>query len=614
MKKTLGFVSVFCISAGAMISSGLFVLPGLAFAKAGPVVFLSYFLAGCVALSTVLSLSELVTAMPKGGGDYYYVSRTFGRFPGTVSGVLSWLALSLKSAFAIIGLGELAFLVLGIDLKVAAAALAVAFTLLNLKGVKEAVRFQVLLVIGLLIILGTFAFLGVQEVSMSRYDPFLAHGFNAMFSTAGFVFVSFGGVLTTASIAGEIRNPVRNIPLAFIGSTVVVTLVYAIVTFVVVGVVPSQQLSSALAPVAMAASTVGGDGLYLAVMVASFLAFVTTANGGILTASRYPVALASDGTLPGWFGRVSSKNQTPVAAVIATGSLILVSVFLDLDLLVKAASTVILLSNIFAHLSIIVMRESRISTYRPTFKAPFYPWVQVIGIGVFCFLIADMGIQPVLLALLFVAVGVVLYFCSRKNDEKTGAPAVLHLIERITDRELGTSYLVDELRDVISERDQLVMDDLDVLLTEAPVLDLEGEVSFDYFLRQGSEALAKHLDSVDAQEIANLIQQREAESPTAITDFVAVPHLVLEGSNKMCVMLVRARDGIRFSDEHSCVRAVFVLAGTRDLRHVHLRALAAIAHVVQNKGFEKAWLQARRPEELRSLFLLSQRKRAEKSI
>lgn len=89
MKKNLGFFSIFCISSGAMISSGLFVLPGLAYARAGPVVFISYFLAGCVAITTVFSLSELVTAMPKAGGDYFYVSRSFGQLFGTVSGILS---------------------------------------------------------------------------------------------------------------------------------------------------------------------------------------------------------------------------------------------------------------------------------------------------------------------------------------------------------------------------------------------------------------------------------------------------------------------------------------------------------------------------------------------
>ena len=248
MKKTIGFISIFCISAGAMISSGLFVLPGLAFAKAGPAVCLSYFIAGCVALTTVLSLSELITAMPKSGGDYFYVSRTFGQLFGTVSGLLSWLALSLKSAFAVIGIAELIYLVSGINLTLSAVILAILFTGINLFGVKEALRFQVVLVIALIGILIAFFGLGMQDVILQRFEPFMSHGMNAVFSTAGFVFVSFGGVLTTASIAGEVRNPSRNIPLGLIGSTIAVTILYTLVTFAVVGMIPGRGTGSIVGP------------------------------------------------------------------------------------------------------------------------------------------------------------------------------------------------------------------------------------------------------------------------------------------------------------------------------------------------------------------------------
>jgi len=262
MKKTLGFVSIFCISAGAMISSGLFVLPGLAFGKVGPAVFISYFLAGIAALTTVLSLSELITAMPKAVGDYYYVSRSFGQLFGTVSGLLSWLALSLKSAFAIIGIAELAYLTFGGDLVIYATILAVFFTLLNLLGVKEAVRFQIVLVLFLIMILISFLAVSLSSVRAIQFEPFLPKGLNSLFPTAGFVFVSFGGVLTTASIAGEIKNPAKNIPLGLITSTVIVTLLYTSVIFVVVGIVPMEELPQSLAPIALAGDESGGLILY----------------------------------------------------------------------------------------------------------------------------------------------------------------------------------------------------------------------------------------------------------------------------------------------------------------------------------------------------------------
>jgi len=609
MKKNLGFFSIFCISAGAMISSGLFVLPGLAYAKAGPVVFISYFLAGCVAITTVFSLSELVTAMPKAGGDYFYVSRSFGQLFGTVSGILSWLALSLKSAFAIIGMAEIIYLAFGFPLIVSALVLTVFFAVLNLAGVQEAARFQIGLVIALFGILVLFFFTGLEHIQLSRYEPFLARGFNAVISTAGFVFVSFGGVLTTASVAGEIKNPTRNVPRGLIASTVAVTLAYVAVTLVIVGVVPGSELNSNLAPVATAGKAIGGQWMYLAVLAASLLAFVTTANGGILTASRYPIALARDGMFPRMLSAVTRKKQTPYVAIIATGILIGLSVTMKLDLLIKAASTVILLSNIFAHLSVIVMRESKITTYLPTFRAPLYPWLQIVGIIVFLLLIIDMGITPILLSLLFVVAGVIIYFVRRSSNQLV-SPAVLHLVERITNKKLGTRHLSDELRSIISARDNIVKDEFDRAIEESTFIEIEEEIDFTELAERLAKTLHRQLDNLTAGEIEELFIEREEDSSTAISDFVAIPHIIIEGDSHFSILLVRAGKGIRFSEKHPSVKAVFVLIGSRDLRNLHLRALAAIAQIVHHPKFEQRWLEVKGHMDLKDLFLLGERRRA----
>lgn len=607
MKKTIGFPGIFSISAGAMISSGLFVLPGLAYAKAGPVVFLSYLVAGCIALTTVFSLSELVTAMPKGGGDYFYVSRTFGPLFGTVSGLLSWFALSLKTAFAIIGLAELVYISTGIPLTVSALVFTLLFTILNLVGVREAIRFQIALVAAMFIILAVFTIAGLPKITMARYEPFLARGFNALFSTAGFVFVSFGGVLTTASIAGEIRNPKRNIPAGLIGSTVAVTILYSVVIMVAVGIVPGETLRTSLAPIASAGQSTGGSFLYVAIVIASILAFGTTANGGILTASRYPIALSNDGMLPSSL-RKASKKGTPRAAIIATGLLIGLSVLLKLEILVEAASTVILLTNIFAHLSVIVMRESKVSNYLPTFRAPLYPWLQIFGIIVFSLLIVDMGIKPVLLSLLFVFAGVILFFMRRKKVS-TSAPALLHLVERITNKRLGTAHLSDELRQIITDREGIVKDEFDRAIESAEFVDFENRLTFSEFLTEFTPR-GSSLPGLSPSEFARLLEEREAESSTAISPFAAVPHIITDGTGLFKVFLVRARNGISFSESNPKVRAVFVLVGTRDKRNLHLRALAAIAQVLQTSDFEKRWIAARNQTEIRDLFILTTRNRA----
>ncbi|MFP4521118.1 MAG: amino acid permease [Fibrobacterota bacterium] len=609
MKKTLGFTGIFCISAGAMISSGLFVLPGLAFSKAGPSVFISYLLAGAAALTTVLSLSELITAMPRAGGDYYYVSRSFGQLFGTVSGILSWLALSLKSAFAILGIAEILFLTFEGNLIVYAIPGAFFFTILNLSGVKEAVKFQILLVIGLLAILGFFFGISIQSISPENFTPFLPNGINSVFKTAGFVFVSFGGVLTTASIAGEIRNPSRNIPLGLIGSTVAVTIIYTLVVFAVVGLVPGGDLSGSLAPIALAGKAAGGDVLYFLIMTASLFAFITTANGGILTASRYPVALSSDGMLPGIFRKTSKKGQTPYVSVIGTGLLISVVLTLPLDLLIKAASTVIILSNMFAHMSVLIMRESTIANYRPTFKAPLYPWLQIAGIIIFLFLIADMGLQPILLSLAFTSIGVILYF-ARKGKIEIISPALIHLLERITNKKLAVEGLSDELRRIVEDRDNIVKDEFDKAMENSCFLEIEDRTDIEEFWERASEEIHLCLPLESSREtIINLLKERESESSTAISQFAAIPHIIVEGEKIFKIILIRAHRGVRFNENHPSVKAAFLLIGTKDMRNLHLRALAAIAQVIQDSGFEKDWMKAKDHTAIKDLFLLSKRRR-----
>ncbi|MBN2685808.1 MAG: amino acid permease, partial [Pontiellaceae bacterium] len=208
MKKGLRFIDVFCIAAGAMVSSGIFVLPGLAFAHVGPAMILSYLIAGLLALVGVLSVVELATAMPKAGGDYFFVTRSLGPLIGTVAGLLSWFALSLKTAFAVYGLSEVVVLLSGERVPFFATAVPVTlfFVLLNIKGAEAAARLEVTLVLGLLGLMTIYFFMGLPMMEASRFDPFIRsdHGANAILSTAGFVFVSFGGLLNIATISEEV--------------------------------------------------------------------------------------------------------------------------------------------------------------------------------------------------------------------------------------------------------------------------------------------------------------------------------------------------------------------------------------------------------------------------
>jgi APA family basic amino acid/polyamine antiporter len=609
MKKELGFIHVFCIAAGAMISSGIFVLPGLAYAQVGPAVVLSYLIAGLLAMIGVLSVIELATAMPKAGGDYYFLTRSLGPLVGTVSGLLSWFALSLKTAFAVFGLAEVVYLLSGeqIPLFVTAVPVTTFFVVLNIKGTEAAAKFEVALVLLLLLLMGVYFGIGAPNIQASHFQPFNAGegGLNAILSTAGFVFVSFGGLLKTATIAEEVRNPRRNIPAGFIAATVAITVLYTLLLIVTVGVLPGEQLTGSLTPIADTARILAGPVGYIAITIAAVLAFVTTANAGIMSASRYPLALGRDKLLPPFFAKVN-KTGVPTVAIVFTGVLILSSLLLDIEKLVKAASAVVISSYILSATAVLVMRYSKLTNYRPSFRVPWCPWLPIFGIGCFSFLIYDMGLAAVEISLGLVVLGLLIYFFYGRKRTEMGY-ALLHIAQEVMNKDLTSDSLEKELYDTIYQRDEMVHDAFDEILKEARALDLEPGATQESLLHHISKILEAEL-ALSEEEIRSKFLEREAQGSCVVTPFVAIPHIIVEGEKLFRILLVRSREGILFEHDSS-LKAFFVIVGSRDMRNMHLKGLAAIAHIVQHPEFEKRWLDAKNEDQLKDILLLSDRVR-----
>lgn len=617
LRKQLGALDVFAIAAGAMISSGLFVLPAIAFTKAGPAVILSYLFASIIIIPSVLSKAELSTAMPRAGGTYFFVERSLGPIWGLFSGLANWFSVALKSAFAIVGMALLIEVVLQMffpvqlepwHFKTIAVLCCLAFTTLNIVSVKHTSRFQILLVVILLAILALFTFFGLGRIESVRYKDFLQTGWLAILATSGLVFISFGGLTKVASIAEEVKYPGKNLPLGMILAWFVVTVFYIGVIVITVGVVDGQELASSLMPISLAASKFMGSAGFAILGLAAIAAFVTTANGGILAASRYPMAMSRDQLLPPLLARVSGRFKTPHISILFTGGFMIAAiVFLDIVVLVKTASTLMIILFILVNASVIIMRESRIQSYRPKFKSPLYPYIHIFAIIAYSALIIDMGLVPLLITAGFVCLSAA-WFLLYVYRRVSRASAVMHVVERVTDRELKTVTLENELRDILLERDNIIGDRFDELIRECEILDIQGEEDAEKIFRQASAILAERLGT-DEYVLFEKFLHREAEGGTVIQPGFAIPHIVVEGENKFDILLVRARDGINFPHAPDPVRIMFVLAGSKDERNYHLRALMAIAQIAQEKHFEERWLTARDTQGLRNLILLSTRKR-----
>ncbi len=617
LKKELGFWDIFCISSGAMISSGLFILPAIAYAMCGKSVFVAYFLAGVLVLPALFSKAELSTAMPKSGGDYFHIDRSLGPIAGTLSGMAAWFSLSFKSAFALLGIGAFVRIFLPDfpmwQIKLVAVVFCIIFMILNIYGAKHAGRLQIVLVLFLLGILSYFVVAGLPSVDFSyfRADDNFWPSHRVLLGTVGMIFVSYGGLTKVVSVAEETKNVTLNLPFGMISAFVVVTIFYVLVVFITVGVLQGdiiKQGMPSLTPISDAATVFMGPAGGMILAVAALLAFISTGNAGIMAASRTPMAMAKDNLLPEKFGKLAGKGQTPVFAIVATSAfMIVVILFLDLQMLIKTASTLKILLFAASNLVLIVMRESKMSNYRPKFKSPFYPWVQIFGLIAYAFLIFEMGTVPLSISAGFIALSLLWYWCyGRQHSDR--AYVLQNIVDRIIGKKLRSKNFSEELRNILLQREEIITDFFDETVLKASVLDIPASVTQKTALEMVSEKLAERLGA-DKSYYLEKLKEREEIGSTLISSFLAIPHIILEGENLFELVIVRCRQGIDFGDGQANVQAVFALAGSMDMRIYHLKALAALAQIVQNRSFEQRWMRATSESDLKDVLILASRRR-----
>jgi len=613
LKKELGFLSVFCIASGAMISSGLFVLPGVLFAMVGPGLFLCYLLAAALVVPALFSKAELSTAMPKAGGSYFFIDRSLGPAFGTLGGIASWASLSFKSAFALIGMSAFSTLILpkpmpDLHMRLVACGLVLVFMIINLWGAKHAGVLQIALVLALILILGGYVVAGFGARNPSHYRPMLPHGMGPVFVGAASVFVAFGGVTKVASVAEEVKDPGRVLPLGMLASFAIVTVLYVLVAYVTVGLVPADKLATSLTPISTGGETLWSTAGMVVMTVAALIAFISTGNAGIMAASRFPLAMSRDGLLPEFLGKLGRRRGTPHYAIMFTSLfMIAVILFLDIRLFVKTASAMMILLFMFMIVSVILMRESRIASYRPKFRSPLYPWLHIVGIGAYGFLLVELGSAPLLISTAILGVGFIWYAVYARVHVLRES-ALIHLARRIASRSLPGHDLEAELAEIVHTRDAHLEDRFDLLVRRCTILDLAESVSGEQVFRMIADQMGRHL-GMPPEKLYQLLKAREMASSTILRPGLAVPHIVVEGSHCFDLLLVRCRDGIALVPDKPPIHAMFVLIGSADERNFHLRALMAIAEIVQDVDFDAKWRRARGEEGLRKMILRAERRR-----
>ena len=580
LKRSLGLRHVFVLSTGAMLSSGLLLLPGLAAAKAGPSAVLAYALAGLLAVPPMLSVAELSTAMPRAGGAYYFLERALGPAVGTVAGMSTWLSLVLKDAFALVGMSAYLNLVFDVPAKPLALVLIVGFTLINILGSKASASFQLVLVGFVLAVMGWFLIAGLPHVGRGdgQLNPFFEEGVTGLVAVVGLVFVSYGGLTNVASAAEEITNPSRAIPLGMGLSLLAGTALYTLGVLVAVAVIPQAELHDDLAPIHSAAEVVMPSVGAILVVLAALAAFSSATNAGILAAARYPMAMSRDGLVGERF-RHLSRFETPVAGIVLTGvGMAVVVVAFDVGAIAKLASAFVLLTLGMVNAAVIVLRAADISSYAPGFKAPLYPWLQLFGVGVSVFLIIELGALALLLTggAITVGVGWFLYY-GRPRSRHAGA--IYHVFERwgrLVDRGIDR-----EISEAMKSHGLRPDDQYPGLIARASVISLPPGNGISQAAERAAEVLGVRLDLVPNLvtnrffETGSLWIQPSDRHPTA------TPIAFFDTPDEQLV-IVRAQGGTiripaNWGGHGERVSAVFFLAGSAHAPGRSLRLAGELA-------------------------------------
>lgn len=387
MLKNLAAVDLLMLGIGAVIGTGIFVLTGVAAAKyAGPAVPLSFILSGLTCALAGLAYAEFASIVPASGSAYTYAYASLGEFIAFIVGwnlILEYTVTSSAVAVGwsgyVVGLFASAGLVLPHELVVSAedggifnlpAVLITLFlSFLLVRGTKESVKLNRILVFVKLAAIFLFLVLAAPHVDVTNWDPFLPFGYSGVVSGAAIVFFAYIGFDAVATTAEECRNAARDLPIGIIGSLFICTLLYAVVAAILTGVVPYAMLDTA-EPVAFALRHIGYNVGSAIVAVGAICGITTVLLVLLYGQSRIFFAMSRDGMVPANVCKIHRRFHTPYRVTIlgAIFVSIIAGVF-PIGMIAEMANIGTLSAFLIASIGVMVLRKTEPDLKR-NFKCP----------------------------------------------------------------------------------------------------------------------------------------------------------------------------------------------------------------------------------------------------
>ena len=472
------------------------------------------------------------------------------------------------------------------------------------------------------ILQGLFAVFSIDffEVTNKQFSPLFTGGTTGFIATVGMVFVSYAGLTKVASIAEEVKQPDKNIPLGMFLSIISAIIIYVVGVFIMIALLDPTELRQDLTPVATAGEVfmnwLPGDLGILLIVIAAVSAFASTGNAGIMSASRYPLAMARDKLFHPKFSQLGVMG-TPVYAIMGTvGLMIFFLVVFDVTQVAKLASAFQLLLFGLLNLAVIVMRESKIEEYDPGFHSPLYPWVQIAGMLLSTVLILEMGLLSILFTVIVCTFGVgwYYYYAHGKIDRQG---AIFHIHARLGKRK---DYgLEREMRTILREKGLREEDPYEKVIARSTVIDeLDEKISYKDIVKKASGILAERI-GLPQEELVDKFYQAHGRDTIPIGNGVAINHTRVKKDISPEMVLVRiseeilvSTEGFDIIDEHETgtteeLRTIFFLVSPAEQSGQHLRILAHLAEMINSKHFVERWQEATSESDLKEVLLRDER-------
>lgn len=340
---------------GAMVGAGIFALLGAAGAVAGSAVWLSFTIAGAIALLSGYSLGRLGARYPSSGGMVEYLVQAYGvgRFSGSMSVMMYIGALVSVSLVArTFGTYAVALMPTGtpqIMVPVMAAVIILAFAAINLGGPRAMARAENIVVFVKMAVLAVFAVAGLIYVDPAQLAPASYPPVSAIFFSVAITFFAYEGFRVITNAAEDMDDPARSLPRAILTSIAIVMLVYIALAIAVFGNLPPDKVVEAQDyALAEAARPVFGTTGFTIVAIAALFSTASAINAALYAVTNVTYEMARNGELPAQFGQ--SIGHSREGLVASSAIIILLAVFFDLSAIAEIGALTMLFIHLVTHI------------------------------------------------------------------------------------------------------------------------------------------------------------------------------------------------------------------------------------------------------------------------